>query len=78
QVLCGLSAVDGVVIFEDDTPLSLITALKPDVLIKGGDYARETIIGADLVEARGGEIVIVPLVPGQSTSSIIARSRSGA
>lgn len=78
QVLCGLSAVDGVVIFEDDTPLSLITALKPDVLIKGGDYARETIIGADLVEARGGEVVIVPLVPGQSTSSIIARSRSGA
>jgi D-beta-D-heptose 7-phosphate kinase/D-beta-D-heptose 1-phosphate adenosyltransferase len=78
QVLCGLSAVDGVVIFEEDTPLNLITALKPDVLVKGGDYSRETIVGADLVEARGGEVIVVPLVPGQSTTSIIARSRSGA
>jgi D-beta-D-heptose 7-phosphate kinase / D-beta-D-heptose 1-phosphate adenosyltransferase len=76
QVLCGLSAVNGVVIFDDETPLSLITALKPDVLIKGGDYTRETIVGAGLVEARGGEVVVVPLVPGQSTTSIIARSRS--
>jgi D-beta-D-heptose 7-phosphate kinase / D-beta-D-heptose 1-phosphate adenosyltransferase len=78
QVLCGLSSVDGVVIFDSDTPLELITALKPDVLIKGGDYSRETIVGADLVEARGGEVVVVPLVPGQSTTSIIARSRSDA
>lgn len=78
QVLCGLSAVDGVVIFEEDTPLQLVTSLLPDVLIKGGDYTRETIVGADLVEARGGEVVIIPLVPGQSTTSIIARSRSGA
>jgi D-beta-D-heptose 7-phosphate kinase/D-beta-D-heptose 1-phosphate adenosyltransferase len=77
QVLCGLSAVDGVVIFEEDTPLELVTALKPDVLIKGGDYTRETIVGADIVEARGGEVVIVPLVPGQSTTAIIARSRGG-
>ncbi len=77
QVLCGLSAVDGVVIFEEDTPLNLITALKPDVLIKGGDYTRETIVGADFVEARGGEVIVVPLVPGQSTTSIIARSRNG-
>jgi D-beta-D-heptose 7-phosphate kinase/D-beta-D-heptose 1-phosphate adenosyltransferase len=78
QVLCGLAAVDGVVIFEEDTPLNLITALKPDVLVKGGDYTRDTIVGADLVEARGGEVFVVPLVPGQSTTSIIARSRSGA
>jgi D-beta-D-heptose 7-phosphate kinase/D-beta-D-heptose 1-phosphate adenosyltransferase len=48
------------------------------VLVKGGDYSRETIVGADLVEARGGEVIVVPLVPGQSTTSIIARSRSGA
>jgi len=75
QVLCGLSAVDGVVIFDEDTPLRLITALKPDVLIKGGDYTRDTIIGADIVEARGGEVVVVPLVPGHSTTSTIARSR---
>ena len=65
-------------IFEEDTPLQLVTSLLPDVLIKGGDYTRETIVGADLVEARGGEVVIIPLVPGQSTTSIIARSRSGA
>ena len=78
SVLAGLSAVDGVVIFEEDTPLEVITALKPDVLVKGGDYTRGSIVGADLVDARGGEIVIVPLVPGQSTTSIIARSRSGA
>ncbi|MGA1342187.1 MAG: D-glycero-beta-D-manno-heptose 1-phosphate adenylyltransferase [Hyphomonas sp.] len=78
QVLCGLAAVDGVVVFEEDTPLNLITALRPDVLVKGGDYSRATIIGADFVEACGGEVIIVPLVPGQSTTSIIARSRSGA
>jgi D-beta-D-heptose 7-phosphate kinase/D-beta-D-heptose 1-phosphate adenosyltransferase len=78
QVLCGLAAVDGVVIFEEDTPLNLITALKPDMLVKGGDYTRDTIVGADLVEARGGEVFVVPLVPGQSTTSIIARSRNGA
>jgi D-beta-D-heptose 7-phosphate kinase / D-beta-D-heptose 1-phosphate adenosyltransferase len=78
QVLCGLAAVDGVVIFEEDTPLNLITALKPDVLVKGGDYTRDTIVGADLVEARGGEVFVVALVPGQSTTSIIARSRNGA
>lgn len=75
QVLCGLAAVDGVVIFEEDTPLNLITALRPDVLVKGGDYTRDTIVGADLVEARGGEVLVVPLVPDQSTTSIIARSR---
>ncbi|MFN3910433.1 D-glycero-beta-D-manno-heptose 1-phosphate adenylyltransferase [Hyphomonas sp.] len=78
QVLCGLSSVDGVVIFEEDTPLNLIMALKPDVLIKGGDYTRDTIVGADFVEARGGEVVVVPIVPGHSTTSTIARSRNGA
>ena len=78
QVLCSLAAVDGVVIFDQDTPLELISALKPDVLVKGGDYTRDTIVGADLIEARGGEIVIVPLVPGQSTTATIARSRNGA
>jgi D-beta-D-heptose 7-phosphate kinase/D-beta-D-heptose 1-phosphate adenosyltransferase len=75
QVLCGLAAVDGVVIFEEDTPLNLISALKPDVLVKGGDYTRDTIVGADLVESRGGEVIVIPLVPGQSTTSIIARSK---
>lgn len=75
QVLCGLASVDAVVIFEEDTPLELITALKPDVLVKGGDYTRDTIVGADIVEARGGEVVVVQLVEGHSTTATIARSR---
>lgn len=76
DVLAALSVVDGVTIFSEDTPLSLIEALCPDVLIKGGDYTKDNIIGADIVEARGGQVVIVPLVPGQSTTAIIARSRT--
>lgn len=77
HVLAALSAVDGVSIFETDTPLEIITALKPDVLVKGGDYTRDAIVGADIVEARGGEIIIVPLVPGHSTTAAIARSKAG-
>lgn len=77
DVLAALSAVDGVTIFDTDTPREVITALKPDVLVKGGDYTKETIVGADIVEARGGEVVIVPLVPGHSTTATIARSTSG-
>lgn len=76
DVLSGLAAVDGVTIFEEDTPLELITALKPDVLVKGGDYTKETIVGADIVTARGGQVVIVPLVPGHSTTATIARSKA--
>jgi len=76
DVLAALSAVDGVTIFETDTPLEMIAALKPDVLVKGGDYEKEAIIGADIVEARGGTVVIVPLVPGHSTTATIARSKS--
>ena len=76
NVLAALSGVDGVTIFENDTPLDVIAALKPDVLVKGGDYTRESIVGADIVGARGGKIVIVPLVPGQSTTAIIARSEA--
>ncbi|ABI78468.1 rfaE bifunctional protein [Hyphomonas neptunium ATCC 15444] len=77
DVLSALSAVDGVIIFDTDTPLDAIAALNPDVLVKGGDYTRESIVGADIVEARGGEIVIVPLVAGHSTTAIIARSETG-
>lgn len=74
DVLAALGAVDGVTIFDTDTPLELITALKPDVLVKGGDYSKETVVGAGLVEGRGGEVIIVPLVPGHSTTATIARS----
>jgi rfaE bifunctional protein nucleotidyltransferase chain/domain len=76
-VLAGLAAVDAVTVFDDDTPLRLIEALLPDVLVKGGDYSRESIVGAEPVEAAGGRVVIVPLVAGRSTSGIIERVSTG-
>ena len=75
-VLAGLAAVDAVVIFDEDTPLELVTALRPDVIVKGGDYAPDAVVGADLVRSRGGRVVIIPLTPGQSTTSIIQRLRA--
>jgi bifunctional ADP-heptose synthase (sugar kinase/adenylyltransferase) len=75
-VLAGLAAVDCVVLFAEDTPLALIQALEPDVLVKGADYSRERIVGADWVEARGGRVVQVPLVAGYSTSALVERSRA--
>jgi rfaE bifunctional protein nucleotidyltransferase chain/domain len=76
RVLAGLAAVDCVVLFDEDTPQSLIEALAPDVLVKGADYARDAIVGADWVEARGGRVVRVPLVPGFSTTSLVERLRA--
>jgi len=76
RVLAGLAAVDCVVLFDEDTPLGLITRLQPDVLVKGGDYSRDAIVGGDLVESRGGRVVRVPLVHGFSTSSIVERLRA--
>jgi rfaE bifunctional protein nucleotidyltransferase chain/domain len=76
RVLAGLAAVDCVVLFDEDTPQSLIEALAPDVLVKGADYARDAIIGADWVEARGGRVVRVPLVAGFSTTSLVERLRA--
>lgn len=66
--------VDAVVLFDEDTPLELIKALKPDVLVKGGDYTEEAIIGADVVKANGGSILIVPLEKGYSTSALLNKS----
>jgi rfaE bifunctional protein nucleotidyltransferase chain/domain len=74
-VLAGLAAVDAVVLFDEDTPRELIAALEPDVLAKGADYALEAIIGADLVTARGGRVVRVPLQEGVSTTDLIARAQ---
>jgi D-beta-D-heptose 7-phosphate kinase/D-beta-D-heptose 1-phosphate adenosyltransferase len=76
RVLAGLAAVDCVVLFDEDTPLELITRLQPDVLVKGADYSRDAIVGADIVESRGGRVVRVPLVQGFSTSSIVERLRA--
>ena len=74
-VLGALAMVDAVVVFEQDTPLELIEALEPDVLVKGGDYTEATIVGAESVKRRGGRVVVVPLTPGQSTTGIVEKLR---
>jgi D-beta-D-heptose 7-phosphate kinase/D-beta-D-heptose 1-phosphate adenosyltransferase len=74
-VVSALSAVDAVVAFEEDTPLELVRALRPDVLVKGADYTEDRVVGADLVRAWGGEVVLVDLLPGRSTTGIAARLR---
>lgn len=76
-VLAGLESVDAVVLFDEDTPLALIAALEPDVLAKGADYALHEIVGADVVTARGGRVVRVPLVEGVSTTDLIAKAQRG-
>jgi len=78
RLLAALGCVDCVVLFDADTPRTLITALRPDVLVKGADYARDDIVGAAEVEAWGGRVVRVPLVPGYSTSDLLARLRRDA
>ena len=70
--------VDLVTAFGEDTPLELIRALGPDVLVKGADYTVEMVVGANVVQARGGQVLLAPLVEGQSTSEIIARLNAGA
>lgn len=65
--------VDAVVLFAEDTPLELIQAIRPDVIVKGGDYTPETVVGNDFVKSYGGEVVIVNLVPGFSTTGLIDR-----
>lgn len=75
-VLAALESVDAVVIFEQDTPLELVRELRPSVIVKGGDYSPDAVVGAAEVHASGGEVVIVPLTPGQSTTAIIEKLRS--
>ena len=72
-VLASLESVDAVVMFEEDTPLELVMAIRPNVIVKGGDYSESTIVGAREVREWGGEVEIVPLTPGQSTTSIIEK-----
>lgn len=74
-VLAALGMVDAVVVFEQDTPLELIMTLRPDVLVKGGDYTETTIVGAREVRDWGGDVVVIPLTPGHSTTSTIERLR---
>lgn len=70
-----LRCVDAVVIFNEDTPLALIEAVQPDVLVKGADYADKVVVGRELVEARGGRVELVPLLAGWSTTELLRRIR---
>jgi len=72
-VLAALAAIDAVVVFEEQTPLELIVAIKPDVIVKGGDYNPNTVVGAKEVESWGGEVRIIPLVEGHSTTRLIQK-----
>jgi rfaE bifunctional protein nucleotidyltransferase chain/domain len=74
-VVAALAMVDAVVMFDEDTPIEVIRALRPDVLVKGGDYTEATIVGAPEVRSWGGEVIVIPLTPGQSTTSIINKLR---
>ena len=74
DVLAALEAVDLVAVFEEDTPIELITRLRPTVLIKGSDYRLDQVVGREVVEANGGEVMLVDIVPGHSTTSILSRS----
>jgi rfaE bifunctional protein nucleotidyltransferase chain/domain len=76
EILLALAAVDAVVIFDQDTPAEIITALQPDVLVKGADWAADRIVGRETVEARKGRVVRIPLEAGQSTTSIVDRVRA--
>jgi D-beta-D-heptose 7-phosphate kinase/D-beta-D-heptose 1-phosphate adenosyltransferase len=76
EILAAIEAVDLVVIFDQDTPLELIRLVQPKVLAKGGDYEREEVVGYDFVEKHGGEIMLIDLMPGFSTTKIVRKSRA--
>jgi D-beta-D-heptose 7-phosphate kinase/D-beta-D-heptose 1-phosphate adenosyltransferase len=75
EVLAALEAVDLIVIFEEDTPIKLITQIEPNVLAKGGDYTLEQVVGHEIVAANGGEIVLIDTLEGFSTTSLVRRAR---
>jgi D-beta-D-heptose 7-phosphate kinase/D-beta-D-heptose 1-phosphate adenosyltransferase len=77
HMLAALEAVDFVVVFDEDTPINLITQIKPHVLVKGGDYTRDQVVGHEIVEKEGGEVVLVDILPGFSTTSLVDRAREG-
>lgn len=70
-VISELKSIDYVVIFEEDTPLEIISLIVPNKLVKGGDYKKDDVVGKDIVESNGGEVVIIPFVDGKSTTNII-------
>lgn len=76
EILCALACVDAVVIFNEITPREIISALLPDILVKGGDWPGNQIVGREEVEAAGGEVVLIPVVDGYSTTAILAKMRA--
>lgn len=76
EVLLGLESVDAVVIFDEETPHAIVSAIQPDVLVKGADWGPDNVVGRDVVEARGGRVVRMDLSPGHSTSELISRVRA--
>ena len=77
EAIAGLESVDYVVIFEEDTPIELIKALRPDVLIKGDDYKADEVVGADVLKSYGGVVRLIPLRRGISTTKLVEKIRSG-
>jgi D-beta-D-heptose 7-phosphate kinase/D-beta-D-heptose 1-phosphate adenosyltransferase len=77
EILAALACVDAVVIFDEETPAAIIGRLQPDVLVKGADWAPDAIVGRDVVEARGGRVVRVPVEAGWSTSAIVQKIQAG-
>ena len=73
ELLSALEFVDYVIIFDEDTPYNLIDKIQPDVLVKGGDYNSDNVVGKDIVEARGGKLILLPFVDGKSTTNIIKK-----
>jgi D-glycero-beta-D-manno-heptose 1-phosphate adenylyltransferase len=76
EVLLALGCVDGAVIFDEETPYEIVSAIQPDILVKGADWGADAIVGRDIVEARGGRVVRIALAPGFSTTDLIGRVRS--
>lgn len=76
ELLAALACVDAVVVFDEATPFEIVSAVLPDVLVKGADWAADAIVGRDVVEARGGRVVRIPLAEGYSTTAILARARA--
>lgn len=77
ELLAALSSTSIIVVFEEDTPIQLIEALLPDILVKGGDYKTEEIVGYDIVVEHGGEVLTLPFIDGYSTTSIIEKKNAG-
>jgi len=71
EILSGLGCIDYITVFDEPTPFELISILRPDILVKGGDWSREQIVGGEVVEGNGGRVIIIPFVEGSSTTNII-------